>query len=96
MRNYGLTINNRQDEFTCIRRNREQATLSLIDWTLTTQNVEVIAHYTINDTDLFSDHVPIMLKIKMEYQETMVLNELQRLWSNLNNDKVNGEFASRI
>ena len=70
--------------------------MSLIDWTLTTHNVEVIDHYTINDTDLFSDHVPIMLKIKMEYHETTVLNELQRLWSNLNNEEVKEEFASRI
>ena len=70
--------------------------MSLIDWTLTTQNVDVIAHHTINDTDLFSDHVPIMLKIKMDYYETTVLNELQRLWTNPNNEKVKEEFASRI
>ena len=68
IRNYGLTINNNQKEFTCVRKNREDATTSLIDWTLTSRNVEVSQHITMYEADIFSDHVPVMIKVNIEYQ----------------------------
>ena len=59
LRTYGMEIHNKKDEFTCVRKNRNQSTFSLIDWTLSTRDVEIDYHRTLNSKDIFSDHIPI-------------------------------------
>ena len=59
MNTYPLAIKNKKDEFTCVRKNREQVTLSLIDWTIASDTLEITHHHSKNDYDMFSDHIPI-------------------------------------
>ena len=42
-------------------------TFSLIDWTLTTREIEILNHHTKNDYDMFSDHIPIEFEAKIEF-----------------------------
>ena len=59
-----------------MRKNRERISLSLIDWTITSQLIEVMNHHTKNEYDMFSDHVPIEFTAKIEYTKQTVNNEL--------------------
>ena len=65
---YGLKVWNKEDEFTCVRKNRNVISLSLIDWTMTTRDIEVTHHHTMNNNDIFSDHIPIQFQIKIDYE----------------------------
>ena len=57
-------------------KNRNNITLSLIDWTLTTSDVEVIKHRTLNEIDFFSDHIPIEVQVKINYEQKEIRNEI--------------------
>ena len=46
---------------------------------MTTRDVEVTQHHTMNNNDIFSDHIPIQFQIKIDYEQKEVPNELQGL-----------------
>ena len=83
---YPVKILNEKDEFTCVRKNRDQTSLSLIDWTMATNTLEVSHHHTMNEYDMFSDHIPIKFQIKVDYTKKSLKNEINTLWNNLNNE----------
>ena len=76
---YPITIRNAKEEFTCVRKNRDQITLSLIDWTIATNTLEINNHHTKNEFDMFSDHVPIEFQVKIDYTKKNIKNELNTL-----------------
>ena len=63
-------------------------TFSLIDWTLTTREIEILNHHTKNDYDMFSDHIPIEFEAKIEFTKETIKNELITMWNKLKNEWV--------
>lgn len=62
-----------------MRRNRNQISLSLIDWTIASNALEINNHQTKNELDMFSDHVPIEFQVKIDYTKKNVKNEINKL-----------------
>ena len=79
-----------------MRKNREQLSMSLIDWTITSSAIEILNHHTKNEYDMFSDHIPIEFSAKIEYTQQTIKNELITLWNNLKNEWAGNEFRQRI
>ena len=95
-RTYGLTIWNDRSEFTCVRKNRNEQSFSLIDWTITTNECELSEHHTMNSSDIFSDHIPIMFQLEIDYTINTTHNYLNKLWFKLKNEKLQQIFKDRI
>ena len=70
--------------------------MSLIDWTLSSTQLEVINHHAKNEYDMFSDHIPIEFVVKIDYSKHEIKNELITLWGKLKNEWTENEFRQRI
>ena len=79
-----------------MRKNRDQVSLSLIDWTITSSALEVSSHHTKNEYDMFSDHIPIEFFVAIDYTKRTIKNELITLWNQLKNEWAENEFKQRI
>ena len=45
---------------------------------------------------MFSDHVPVEVKIKVDYEEKQIVNELNKLWNKLKEEDIKEKFRDRL
>ena len=74
-RTYGIKIHNKKEDWTCIRKTRRigERTIysyTLVDWTLSTADVNIKDHKMIIDCDCYSDHVPVSFVAAIAHTKT--------------------------